>query len=268
MSNNNGLLAVRPQGLLTGFGNLLRKENQAWWGTRRWLVQAALWTIILNGLVAVMLFVLPNLTTPEGQPAIEDDPIMMGIQGFFAVGSMALSIGIIILTQDMVIGEKESGTAAWILSKPVSRTAFILSKLAANAIGILVILIALQAAIAYGLLALANGGPLPLPHFLAGVGLVVLQGLFYLTLTLVMGVVADNRGMVLGVALGVLLGGTLLRNVPVLALATPWALPDVAALVATGQPLPMMFITPVVLTAVWSLIFAFVAVWRFQQLEF
>jgi ABC-2 type transport system permease protein len=38
--------------------------------------------------------------------------------------------GAIIVAQGTIIGEKQSGTAAWVLSKPVSRTAFLLAKCA------------------------------------------------------------------------------------------------------------------------------------------
>jgi len=62
---------------------------------------------------------------------------------------MALPIVAIIIAQDAIIGERQSGTAAWVLSKPVSRPAFILSKLVAGAIGLLVTGIVIQGVVAY-----------------------------------------------------------------------------------------------------------------------
>jgi ABC-type Na+ efflux pump permease subunit len=43
------------------------------------------------------------------------------------MGWMA-AFGVIILTQSDIVEEKLSGTAEWVLSSPLSRSAFILSK--------------------------------------------------------------------------------------------------------------------------------------------
>ena len=75
----------------------------------------------------------------------------LGLTVFFAVAGIALPIGAIIMGQEEVLDEKRSGTAAWILSKPVSRVAFILAKVTANAIGILIIMVLLEGALAYRL---------------------------------------------------------------------------------------------------------------------
>ena len=115
-----------------GFRPLFVKENRKWWGTSRWWVQLLLWVIVLNGLLATILFVLPTLTTPEGEPVMPDSPIDGGIQIFFGIGALALAIAVPVLMQDEIISEKQSGTADWILSKPVARSAFILSKAAAH----------------------------------------------------------------------------------------------------------------------------------------
>ena len=66
--------------------------------------------------------------------------------GFYWAFPLAVFIGIpgvIILAQDEIIQEKQSGTAAWIISKPAARSAFILTKLLSNLIGALVFIVAL-----------------------------------------------------------------------------------------------------------------------------
>ena len=45
MTVNSELQHVKEWSQMRGFSNLFRKENRAWWGTRRWLVQAVLWLI-------------------------------------------------------------------------------------------------------------------------------------------------------------------------------------------------------------------------------
>jgi ABC-type transport system involved in multi-copper enzyme maturation permease subunit len=90
--------------------------------------------------------------------------------------------------------EKRSGTAAWVLSKPGSRTAFVLSKLAANTIGIAVKLVISQGLIAYLITLFALKVSLPVPGYIAALGIHLANTLFYPTLTLLMGVLFDMTG--------------------------------------------------------------------------
>ena len=251
-----------------GFNSLFRKEIGEWFQPRRWLVQSALWLVVLNGFLAMVLFVLPNIVNPQRDLPIEN-PVAEGLVGFFGLGGLALSIGSIILAQNEIIGEKQSGTAEWVLSKPVARSAFFVSKLLANAIGMLVIMVFLQSAIAYVQVTALNPAGVLLSDFLKGVDILGLHVFFYLSLTLMMGVVSENREMVLGISLGTLLIGMLARNfVGRLALLTPWLLSDLAGPVATGEPLTPEMWLPIISTALWSLVFIAVALWRFDRYEF
>lgn len=259
---------VTGSGWRLGFSTLYRREIGEWLQARLWLVQAILWLVVLNGFLAMVLFVLPNIVTAEGGAPIEN-PVVEGTIGFFGLGGLALSIGIIILAQNEIIGEKQSGTAEWVLSKPVARSAFFLSKLLANASGMLAVMIALPGAIAYAQLAIVDGTAILLPDFLAGAGMLALHVFFYLSLALMMGVLAENREMVLGVSLGTLLIGMVARNFAgQLALLTPWLLSDLAGTVAMGAPLTLEIWLPVVMTTVLSLVFIAVALWRFEKYEF
>jgi ABC-2 type transport system permease protein len=255
---------VQTQGWMRGFSNLLQKEFSAWWGTRRWLVQGALWSGGLNGLLFVALFLLPPMLRAQGE-AVEA-PMVMGGQIFFALGMMAISVGVVILMQGAVLDEKSSGTAAWILSKPVSRSAFLLSKLIANSLSVLTVMVVLPSVLAYVQFMLASGS-VSVPHFLGGLGLLALHTLFYVALTLLLGVLSDNRGVVLGVSLGILLGGTLLRSVWPLSLILPWVLPDMAASVFLGNPLPVQMLIPIMMTFVWTVLFILIGVRRFNRQE-
>jgi ABC-2 type transport system permease protein len=259
---------VTGSGWRLGFRTLFRREIGEWLQARRWLVQAILWLVALNGFLAMVLFVLPNIVTAEGGAPIEN-PVVEGTIGFFGLGGLALSIGIIILAQNEIIGEKQSGTAEWVLSKPVARSAFFLSKLLANTSGMLVIMIALPGAVAYAQLAALDAAAVSLPDFPAGAGMLALHVFFYLSLVLMMGVLAENRETVLGVSLGTLLIGMVARNFAGrLALLTPWLLSDLAGPVALGDPLTPEMWLPIISTAVLSLVFIAVALSRFEKHEF
>ncbi|NOR83840.1 MAG: ABC transporter permease subunit, partial [Ardenticatenales bacterium] len=170
---------------------------------------------------------------------------------------------------DLIIGEKQSGVAEWLLSKPVTRRAYVLAKVAANALGVFALLVGLPSAVVYGMLSLRMGTLFPLAPFLSAVGIMTIHTLFYLTLTLMLGTIFNNRGPILGIAVGSVLGGGMLGGfIKPLLYVTPWMLPKVALMTATGQAIPTeMGIAPLVATALWSVVFIFVAFAKFEKME-
>ena len=275
MAANLELQRVKEGSGLRGFSNLFRKENRAWWGTRRWWINALLWTGLLCGLTAIMLFVSGEEVNEATEAEITQAGgllayiLSLGLNIFFQFGVPVLAIGTVILAQDLIIGEKQSGVAEWLLSKPVTRRAYVLAKLAANALGVFALLVGLPSVVAYGMLSLRMGAPFPLAPFLSAVGIMTVHTLFYLTLTLMLGTIFNNRGPILGIALASVLGGGMLGGfIKPLLYVTPWMLPKVALLTATGQAITAeMGIASLVATALWSVVFIFVAFAKFEKME-
>jgi len=270
MATNSTFVTVKEQGWRMGFANLLRNENLEWWRSRRWLKQAGLWLLIVNGFVVINLFVLPAIILPDEDISSMMDPVSEGIRALFQLGTTTLAIGTIIMTQGKVIGEREAGITAWILSKPVSRPAYFLTKIVAHSLGIIAIMVGIQSAVAYGLISLANGEAYPLLPFLIGVGGMILHTFFYLALTLMLGVLVKKRSQVLGIAMGSFFGGMLLPNlINQLGLITPWLLPNILPVLALQMQIP--FVTaylPILMTAIWSMVFIIAALWKLPRLEF
>jgi ABC-2 type transport system permease protein len=268
MASGKDLKPNKETGWRRGFKQLLARENSSWWKTTRWLVQAAIFLVVINGLVAVIL------NTGGATTSLGMDKVESGIQIFLVMGSLAPVIAIVAIGQDSVISEKQSGTAAWILSKPVSRTAFILSKLLALSLGFFGTIAVIQGAVAYAQLSIKNGAPLPALNFAGGVLLMFLDFLFYITLTLMLGVLFEQRGGVIGIGLALAFGYQLFTGVaPWLMNFMPWGIvysvgqtPSVAEAVMNGQT-PASFL-PVGATAVWCVLFTVVALWRFHRAEF
>ena len=129
-----------------------------------------------------------------------------------------------------------------------------------------VLLILIPALIAYAQFALGDTG-IQLAPFLVGVGLLALHTTFYLSLTLLLSVFSKNRSAVLGIALGMLLGRTLFRNLWPLSLITPWLLPDLVVSIFSRTPLPGKMYAPIPLTGAWSVLFVAVTVRRFKHQE-
>jgi ABC-2 type transport system permease protein len=267
--NKIALQSVNVRAWQMGFANLFRKEHAGWWHTRTWLIHSIVWLLLVNG---ILLAVLKTPVPPEAAAVTPPDS---GTMIFVIMGGLMTGLGIIIVMQGAVIDEKKSGTAAWVLSKPLSRTAFILAKLAANSLAALLIMVVLQGVVAFGLLSTFDNNPPALLPFVAALGLMALHLLFYLTLTLMLGTLFNERGAVLGIPIGLLFGAQFLMQLaPALASIMPWTLvvPSaggslaLAHLVMLGQPLPT--VTPIIATMLWIVIFVGVALWRFGQEEF
>ncbi len=271
MVANTELQRVELSGWRTGLANLLRKENSAWWGSRRWLVQSLLWAAIVNGLAAFMLFGLRPLVEAAGGP--ETDSLSLGLAMLFKLGPVILATGTIILVQDAILGERQLGVTEWLLSKPVSRPAYVLSKMLAHGLSILVILVGVQGVLGYGQLSLAIGEPFPVLPYLVGVAGLAAHTLFYLALTLMLGVLTTNRRALLGASLGVLMGGGLaLQALTALigkyVMLTPWSLTECLQLAVQGMPLPLPIWLPIGVTVVLTVICVIVALTKIERLEF
>jgi ABC-2 type transport system permease protein len=263
-ATNPALQLVTEHGWRRGFTNLLRNENRQWWGTRKGLVHLLLWLIALNGLI--LLVGLP-MSREAGDPVPLYNTL---IQVFFQVGALATAIGVVTTAQGAIVREKQLGTAAWVLSKPVARSAFVLAKFVAYAIGFVSLAILVPSAIFYAESLLLAGHAPDLAVFLAGVGIMVVHTLFYLALTLLLGTLFNTRGPISGIAMGLLFVGFLPPNlVPQAAmLVLPWTLKESAVGLVLGSYLPTVWIIPVIATALWTVLFLGVALWRFGREEF
>lgn len=273
MSTNSVFQPVTARGWRAGFGNLFRKENRDWWGTRSWLVQALIWTAILIGLLATMLFAPLD---DDGSLLLAGGRATLGLMIFFAIGGIALPIGAIIMGQEEVLDEKRSGTAAWILSKPVSRVAFILAKVAANAIGILLIMVLLEGALAYGLIAAVTGYTFPVLPYLGALEVLYLDVMFYFLLALMFSAASNSRGAAIGIPMAILFAYQFFVGLaPWLLEVTPWGLTNagsgsgspssVAMAMVLGRPFSAL---PLVATLLWGVLFVAIAAWRFNRDEF
>ncbi|HYF94075.1 MAG TPA: ABC transporter permease subunit [Symbiobacteriaceae bacterium] len=250
------------RGSLTGFNTLFRKELGAWWSTRRWWVHALLWLALMNGFMVPVYFVV------QAHPELSLDLMRELTDAFFLLGGVAVAIGAVVVGQDAIIGERQMGTADWILSKPVARTAFVLAKFAAQGISLAVLAVGLQAVIAYGQIFVLAGRSLEVLPFLAAVGLVCLNLLFYTAMVLMLGTLFRTRSLVLLVALGWLFAQPIAVDVfPRLATVTPYGLPDLGAALASGASLSEVPLLPAALALLWTAVFLVIALWRFEREE-
>lgn len=276
MASNEALTPARELGWLQGFNNLVKNENRKWWKTRTWLVQSLIWTAIINGMLILIIVVVPRTVAAQsGSTADAVELLSMGLSILFTFAGLAPAVGIVTIGQDAVIQEKQSGTAAWILSKPASRAAFILSKLVADALGALVTMVLIPGLVAYVIITNVTGRSIPVTGFAAALGLVYLALLFYLTLAILLGTLFNSRGAVIGIPMLLIFGYQIFVGlVPWTGKIMPWNLtidlspnlPSMAAALARGQMVTDS--TPLIATLVWIVLFTVVALWRFDREEF
>ena len=264
MAGNSVFQLKEGSGWSRGLDNLLDAELGRWFRTKKWWVQILVWGALVN----LLLFFI--VISEEGKGSTELAMLFTVLLSTFA------TFGVCILMQGAIVEEKRSGTAAWVLSKPVSRPAFILAKLAGNTVGVAITIVLIQNLIAYGIIYLSSGTALPPLGFLGGMGAQLLYLFFYLTLTLMLGAALQRRGAVIAIPLVTLFVQQLLMGVfPILAHVLPWTLtvppgdgayPSVAVAVMTGTE-PLSYL-PVATTLGASVLFVALALWIFERLEF
>jgi len=242
---------------------MLRAEFGKWFRTSMWWTQSLIWILVINGILAGLLW------GDESMEIFEAAAFFSLFMGLFP------AIAIIIIMQDAIVGEKESGTAAWVLSKPVSRSAFVLSKLIANLVGVLVTMVLLPSLVAYIHISYAGGALLDALNFLGGLGVIYLNLSFYLTLTLMLGTFFNHRGPVIGIPLALAFGQQLILGIsPFLVEVLPWTLvipygdielPFAAAIIRGEVPHSM---NPFYTALFMVVVFIALSLWRFEREEF
>ena len=251
-------ISLRPvTGWRRGFNNLVRKELGQWWGTRMWWIQLLTWVVILNG-VAALIMLESGATVTEA------------VQTFLLMGAFVIGVGVVLTVQGAIVGERESGTAAWIMSKPVTPSAFVLAKLIAHTFGFLVTALLVPSLLFLAEAAVLLSVPLNYGAFALGILVVALAVLFYVALTLALGTVFRGRGPVAGIGIGLLLTGQFFAGMlPLpLVIVTPWLLGDVATSIALGTALEFNGAIPVVATVITTTALVLTALWRFGREEF
>lgn len=262
MPANSDLTPVISQGWTGGLGNMLRGQLGRWFGTRTWWTQALIWILVINGLLMTIL-------TQDSSVGIPEIATL-----FVLFAGMFPSIAVVIAAQDAIVGEKEKGTAAWVLSKPVSRTAFVLSKVIGYALGILVSLVLIPSVLAFLEMELLGQGGVDPGRFALAVGMLWLYQCFYLTLTLMLGTFFSAQPAVIGIPLALAFGQQLIFGiVPSLVNILPWtiAIPFgnnefsiISAIIIGRTPASM---TPFYVACTALIVFIAAGLWRFEREE-
>jgi ABC-2 type transport system permease protein len=261
---------VREKGWRRGLGNLLRGEYSAWFKSSRWWKHLILWFAIINVMMGFMI-----IASVEAAKDGSGGPPILFMYGIF--GGMFVAFGVMIIMQRVLLKEKQSGTAAWVLSKPVTRTAFVVSRLVVNSIAILLTAVIAPGVVLYITLGLfSNFGWLSPFGFAAALLMVALHAFYWIALVLMMGTLLKSSSGVIAVPMVLYFvfwyGPSV---IPALAYISPLLLtfspaPEQMSALSvsfmTGEPVSSWL--PLVATVVSCVIFIAVAIWRFNRQEF
>jgi ABC-2 type transport system permease protein len=260
---------ISEKGWQRGLGNLLRGEYSAWFKSSRWWKHFLAWFAFINVMMAIMAIAAAG-ETKKGNGG----PPLLLMYGVF--GGLFVSFGVMVIMQRVLIREKQQGTAAWVLSKPVTRTAFVVSRLVVNSLAILLTSVLVPGVIVYVTFGLFSDlGWLPPAGFMAALLLIALNMFYWITLVLMMGTLSDSSGTAMAVPIALCLTFTYGPGLlPQLMYVSPIAM----LFSPTNQiaPLTMSFINgvpvfswlPLIATVVSCIVFIAVAIWRFNRQQF
>jgi ABC-2 type transport system permease protein len=229
-----------PKAELGIFFAALRKELIQQWRTRRFLVVMAVF--VLFGLTSPLLAKF----TPEilkAVPGAEQfsylvptptvaDAMAQYIKNITQFGFILA----VLLGMNAVAGEKESGTAAMILSKPMPRWAFILSKFGAQAlVYVSAYLVAGLGAYYYSLILFGQLNALTF----TGINLLLLLWLLtYVAAALLGSVIGPTIASAAGVGIGLAVALLIAGSIPVYGQLTPGGLTAWASVIGAGKTIP------------------------------
>jgi ABC-2 type transport system permease protein len=249
---------VNQRGILSGLGNLVSMEAGRLINTHQWLTTSLIY------LFTFQLFIISSLLSSN----YKVNP-HIGIDLLIQLVPLFVPITVVALLQNEVIKEKELGTMAWVLTSPVNRSTFIVAKFLVNILWALTISVVIEFASCWFLFPILNQNLPPLEMYLATICVNMLNALFFITLTIMLGCFLQSRGPVIGIPMITLLAqywfeGELLRSGLVNLFPISLTYITRAWLSSSHSD----FLIPAVAVSAWSIIFVAASIWRVRREQF
>lgn len=253
---------------MIGFGAFLAKELQEI--RRTWRIWVIPGMLLFFGITSpIVALVTPALveSLAGSQPGmviqIPDPTALDGYGQFLKNLSQLVSLAIIIAGAGMVSTERSSGTALLVLTKPLSRAAFLSAKLLAE----LLLLTAATIVATVVCLAISRAvfPPAPAGPLFAAVGLWLVSAMLLVTVMLLCSVLFSSRGGAAGAGLGYIFVGLLVSIWPPAVQYSFVGLGGAAGKVLASQPVGVAW--PLLTAVVAGLGVAFAAIRVFERQE-
>ncbi|MFX0101715.1 MAG: ABC transporter permease [Candidatus Hodarchaeota archaeon] len=179
----------RSKGKFQGMENLMSTEMSRWKHSIAWWLQIGIMLGMMNGIME--LAIIGSGEGPE-----------FGLMIFFIFLGVYPPMSLATSIQSAIVKEKNDGTAAWVLSKPATRLAFITSKYLTNTISMCLTMVVAPMAVAY-IQFLARGIVPNLVGTLAVVGMMTIWNFFWLSMGIMLGTVMKSHKAVMGTMLAI-----------------------------------------------------------------
>lgn len=153
--------------------------------------------------------------------------------------SQVVFFALVIIYAGVISSERKSGTAVLVLTKPVSRTAFVLAKVFVHSVFVAAVTV-VGTAITWGVTLLVYGEAPAGPLWQASLSWLVLA-LFFVALMTLLSVLMDSQAGAAGVGIAVWAALALAALVPAAVVFTPAGLLVTPMAVAEGAPFPSIW---------------------------
>ena len=253
---------------MTGFAAFLRKEaletRKTW---RLWVLPGVL--VFLGLTTPILAAVTPAILkmTAERTPGVVisfPDPTAMDSYAQFMGNLAQLALLVVIITgASVVAGERRAGTAVLMLTKPLSRSAFIAAKALAS-LGVLVLATVLGAALCV-LVTILLFDTAHITDFIASVAVWLVLAAMFTCLMVLLSAALDRQAVAAGAGLGVYVSLFVLTGFPLVRDNSPAGLLSANDALIKGRDAALA--TPLAVTAVLAVVFVVAAAWAFRRKE-
>ena len=231
---------------LLGLGNLVRKDLAEWvHGKRPWVVLG----------ITTFVFALAAANSRITEWAVRSFPAepgdgpatVLSVQPLdnllFAIGTQFIVLAAIFATMSLLIAERDSGTLAWTISKPVSRTSVLVSKWLTATLVLWAAAVVIPMTLTTVLVTVLYGLPDLTTVIVLGMMLIAVPA-FYVAVALAAATFVHSQAAVGAIGLAVLVAPQIVGGlVPAVTPFFPGTIFDWAVAVSTGAPASI--VTPV-----------------------
>ncbi len=251
------------------FFKVFRKEMIEQWRTYRFLVVIAV--LVVFGMTSPLVAkFMPELFKaipgiPASVLASMPPPTVADAVGQYIKNMNQFGILLALLvTMSVIVQEKERGTAAIVLTKPVSRETFVLAKFAAMVVTLLTGVVIAALGCWYYTYVLFQA--IPWGAFLAANGLMMVAFMVYIGLSLFGSTIAKSQGMALGLAVVFLIVISIIGAIPTIGNYTPARLFTWAATLLLGQSSPAWWAFVISIGLILAALLAACMIFRRQEI--
>jgi len=237
---------------VSGFKALLKKEMREQWRTYKLLIVGGLF-LFFGITTPLILKYLPEILELSGENINIEILPPTAIQSLTEFAGTIVQVGVlaaVLIAMGAIAREKERGTAAMVLSKPVEKGAFVTAKLVAiSALFVVALALGSITCYIYTVMLIESGNA---AGFLMLNLLLAIFLIFCLAVTLLSSAIFRSSLLAGGVALAVLLGQAVLTQLPWLGDYVPGALVSWNVELLSGQPAaiwPSILVTSVLIAA-------------------